>query len=161
LKPEICSERTNSPSARRPTAYSVSTFRLLARTFPTSSAQEPKPLPDACRAELIRATLTTGTFNLLSKTESHFRLSGAFSVRSGSHECEAVRPRNLSNLSRPRKRCQPVGSTGFPPVINSSGSFLSAGVASMQLVAGELFTRARKRSSVRSNQRRPKRKMIQ
>jgi hypothetical protein len=25
--------------------------------------------------------LTTGTFNLLSKTDPHFRLSGAFSVR--------------------------------------------------------------------------------
>ena len=38
LKPEICSERTNSPSTRKSTAYFVSTFRLLARTFPSHPA---------------------------------------------------------------------------------------------------------------------------
>ena len=81
LKPEICSERTNSPSARRPTAYFVSTFRLLARTFLTAPART-KLLQTKFRHDAritrtdVRATLTTGTFNQLSKTEDAVSRAG-------------------------------------------------------------------------------------
>jgi hypothetical protein len=63
--------------------------------------------------------LTTGTFNLIVKDRIASRLSGALSVRTNPrHRRESVRPRNLSKLSRRRKRCQPAEATGFPPVFH-------------------------------------------
>ena len=50
----------------------MSTFRLLARTFLPSLSKEPKFPPNVCVRTNVRFTLTTGTFNLLSKTESAF-----------------------------------------------------------------------------------------
>jgi hypothetical protein len=98
----------------------VSTFRLLARTFPNTASCKNR---SSCRC-LHNAgnnaciTLTTGTFNLLSKTDSHFRLSGAPSVRPDS--TEGICP--SSKLVKPialRARCQPADITGFPPDFNS------------------------------------------
>jgi hypothetical protein len=81
----------------RAEAHLVSTFRLEPEHF----------------------HLTTGTFNLIVKDRIASRLSGAPSVRTSSrHRRESVRPRNLSKLSRRRKRCQPAEATGFPPVFH-------------------------------------------
>jgi len=49
----------------------------------------------------------------LSKTDSHLRLSGAFSVRLGSRY-ESSRPRNLLKISFLPLACQLPDFTGFP-----------------------------------------------
>jgi len=64
------------------------------------------------------ATLTTGTFNLIVKDRTAFRLSGALSGPPGPLR-ESVRPRNLLTLSCGCKCCQPFVITGFPPVIHN------------------------------------------
>jgi hypothetical protein len=66
--------------------------------------------------------LTTGTFNLVVKDRIAFRLSGAPSVQTGSHESESVCPRNPSNISRAAEQCQPAETTGFPPDLHSRGA---------------------------------------
>ncbi len=128
LKPEICSERTNSPSARRPTAYFVSTFRLLARTFPSHPPGNRSPRNGCFRADpKVHATSQLARSTFLSKIEI------ACSAETAKHflppeRCvfnphgpKSVRPRNSLKLSRRRKRCQPTDITGFPPVFNSVG----------------------------------------
>jgi len=108
LKPEICSERTNSPS----TGQADSIFCEYVQTFGPNISY-----------------ITTGTFNLLSKTETQDagQARGVFPPERcvfSPHDPQRgyVRPRNLSKLSRPQKRCQPTEVTGFPPDFNSPGS---------------------------------------
>jgi hypothetical protein len=51
--------------------------------------------------------LTTGTFNLLSKTESQIRLSGSFQSNSRQRLAQPCVLENLSNLPRLIAACQP------------------------------------------------------
>ena len=91
LKPEICSERTNSPSARRLTAYFVSTFRLLARTFPSHPRGNRSPRTDVFAQTrrptrhhnwLVQPFCQRSKSHVPRKPRNIFcRLSGAFSIR--------------------------------------------------------------------------------
>jgi hypothetical protein len=91
LKPEICSERTNSPSARRLTAYFVSTFRLLARTFPSRPHGNRSPrrtfsrghkVPTRHHNWLVQPFCQRPKRMFCGLAAPHFsRLSGAYSVR--------------------------------------------------------------------------------
>ena len=79
-----------------------------------------------------------------------------------------VRPRNLLKLSRFGDCCQPAEITGFPPVINSAGSFHPVRHKarlknSSRTLCGNSLQRARKRASTFARykiRRRPKRKTI-
>jgi len=77
-------------------SYLVSTFRLEPEHFQQHPARTEALAKCFVARNKFRATLTTGTFNLLSKTESHFRLSGALSVRT-------VRPKAIRTSSKPVK----------------------------------------------------------
>jgi len=116
----------------------VSTFRLLARTFPTSSHDwHVQPFV---------------------KDQLAFRLSGAPSVRPDS--TMGIWPSSKPfKANRFQNRCQPAEITGFPPVFNSPASLdpvwdahcLEADVR----FAGRraLLQRARKRSSAGNGQK--------
>lgn len=129
----------------------MSTFRLLARTFPSAPNRKPKPSAG-------RLHLTTGTFNLLSKTNSHFRLSGAPSVRPDSTEGIRTSSKPFKTI-RFQNRCQPAEITGFPPVFNSSGELQSSSTAHSKKGNVRLhpwrvsLRRARKRSSAGNGQK--------
>ncbi len=83
----------------------------------------------------VRATLTTGTFNLLSKTESLVRLSGANSVRLDPLR-ESVRPRNLLTVSFRGKAVNRLKSQDFHLISTMRELFAVA----LQPSRGEQFT---------------------
>jgi len=110
----------------------VSTFRLEPEHFHQRPPEAEAP-PDAYISRLARSTL-------LSKTDSHFRLSGALSVRTGPPEGKPVRPRNLSNLFASRSAVNPVRSQDFHLFSTFRGVSIRTGSHIVQLIAGELFT---------------------
>ena len=106
------------------------------------------------RLEPEHLFLTTGTFNLLSKTDPHFRLSGAFSVRRDPLQDLGVLE-TFQNYRAPATAVNPLRSQDFH-------LFSTAGSVDPRIVdprldsakTGELFLqRARKRAPTRARQR--------
>jgi hypothetical protein len=84
LKPEVGLGRPTASVPLRDRGPICEYVQTLSPNISYSTEPEPKLRCDArITRTSVRATLTTGTFNLLSKTDSHFRLSGAYSVRTG------------------------------------------------------------------------------
>ena len=127
----------------------MSTFRLFGPNISISVRLQ-------AEARNGHLHLTTGTFNLLSKTEiacpakspTFFRLSGASSVRPDSTEGIRPSPKPFKTI-RFHKRCQPVAVTGFPPVFNSRGVQIQSIKSNLE----NSFERARKRSPARSGRK--------
>ena len=127
----------------------MSTFRLLARTFPSAPT----------RSRSFQQTPTSHDWHVqpFVKDQLAFRLSGAPSVRPDSlaEICASSKP--VKPIA-PKACCQPAEITGFPPDFNSSGSFhpdLDPWRGSLQ--------RARKRSPAQNgpeNRPMPRRKTV-
>ena len=67
-------------------------------------------------------SLTTGTFNQVVKDRIAFRLSGANQSSARAHRSAFDRPRNLTNIPRPRISSQRIRPTEFPPVFHNGYS---------------------------------------
>ena len=92
----------------------ITPHRRLLRSLGLKAQGLPRSAPGTPH---LRLTGNTGISRLarstkLSKTESRFRLSGAFSVRLESRY-ESSRPRNLLKISFCLRRCQSPDFTGF------------------------------------------------
>jgi len=154
------------PSAGQADSYLVSTFRLLARTFLPSPGKSRSSHQMLCARTNVRFTLTTGTFNQLSKTEDavsrtrvsalHFPPERCVFSPYGTGQAHSSTRKMFRTSSKPFKpialpeapstRCDHRISTCFQ---QPGEFFLRSGLTARNLLLENKLQRARKRSPAR------------